>query len=224
MKNAIVKLDEVLLDEELYPRRKESWVTAYGYSQAMKAGSKFPPIVVANHKGKKYLIDGWHRMQAYRKNGVEYADAEVFKAKDRTEMYIEAVRRNATHGRPFTFQERVGIIDKLGKMNVSNETISKIVGIQIEKMESIKIERITNTVTGKTVILKSPMKHFSGHVIQNGEAEVQEQITGVRSQVQLIDMVTNMLEEGAFDMDNPAVVKCLERLSDMLDTKLKITA
>ena len=61
-----VKLNEVFFDEELYPRSKYSWQTAYDYAQSMRVGAKFPPIILALFNNKKYLVDGKHRIEALK--------------------------------------------------------------------------------------------------------------------------------------------------------------
>ena len=61
MKKAIktkVDLNEICFDEELYPRSQYHWAVAYDYAQSIRAGSVFPPIVLAMYKNKKILVDG----------------------------------------------------------------------------------------------------------------------------------------------------------------------
>lgn len=221
MKDAIVKINDLVLNEEMYPRMKQSWVTAYDYAESMKTGTKFPPIVVAKFNKKQYLIDGWHRVQGYKTNGVEYTEAELIKVKNMAEMFIEAVKRNMTHGRPFSFQEKVSIIDKLEKLKVDKGAISHIVGVTIEKMEKITSERVTHTVTGETLILKSPVKHLMDQPIKNGDIETLSKITGVRSQVQLLDMVISMLKNNIFNLDNKDIMKKVEELQKTISLTVR---
>jgi hypothetical protein len=68
-----VRLDEINLDEDIYPRRTFSHKTVEHYVEALKGGAVFPPIVVqkvrdndGNGKEKLICIDGWHRVTAYR--------------------------------------------------------------------------------------------------------------------------------------------------------------
>jgi hypothetical protein len=66
-----VRLDEINLDEDIYPRKTFSHKTVEHYVEALKGGAVFPPIVVQkvrDNDGKEKLIciDGWHRVTAYR--------------------------------------------------------------------------------------------------------------------------------------------------------------
>jgi len=57
-KSQLLKIDELIFDEERYPRIKVGWLTAYQYAQAIRAGSIFPPILVGQlagtHEKNKY--------------------------------------------------------------------------------------------------------------------------------------------------------------------------
>jgi len=78
-----VKLNEVVIDEDIYPRLVErggkfiphiSQRTVEGYVEALKGGATFPPIVVQKVKEEKeggaqeklVCLDGWHRILAYQ--------------------------------------------------------------------------------------------------------------------------------------------------------------
>jgi len=63
-RTAVLAISELKLDKRLYPRIKIGWLTAYQYAQAMRAGSVFPPIMVGEYQGEKYVVDGWHRVEA----------------------------------------------------------------------------------------------------------------------------------------------------------------
>lgn len=78
-----VRLDEVSLDEDIYPRQNISKRTVESYVEALKGGAVFPPIEVQRvsiKEGRKtderlVCLDGWHRILAY-KDYNEQAKAE----------------------------------------------------------------------------------------------------------------------------------------------------
>ncbi len=53
-----VKIEDIIFDSDLYPRVKPNWVTIVDYKESMVVGSKFPPIILAIHQRKMYLVDG----------------------------------------------------------------------------------------------------------------------------------------------------------------------
>ena len=42
----IIPIKDIFFDETIYPRQSTWWATSYKYSEEMKAGAKFPPIIV----------------------------------------------------------------------------------------------------------------------------------------------------------------------------------
>lgn len=69
-----VRLDEVSLDNEIYPRKNPSPKIVDEYFESLKAGESFPPIVVqrlkyideGSEEVKTIIIDGLHRVEAYK--------------------------------------------------------------------------------------------------------------------------------------------------------------
>ena len=64
------KLEEISLDEDIYPRRHISNKTIESYVEALKGGAKFPPIevqqIIDGEAQKLICLDGWHRIVAYK--------------------------------------------------------------------------------------------------------------------------------------------------------------
>ena len=74
----LVKRSEIVFDEDCYPRDQSMDIIGYTYYESMKAGVKFPPIVVAQFEGKFILVDGWHRVEAHRRMKNDYIEVFLF--------------------------------------------------------------------------------------------------------------------------------------------------
>jgi transcriptional regulator with XRE-family HTH domain len=144
-----VRLDEINLDEDIYPRRTFSYKTVEHYIEALKGGAVFPPIVVQkvrDNDGKEKLIciDGWHRVTAYREY---YKDNNNGNAKDATivdailwkdtildkneyleELRIESARMNLKHG------------DRLSQEDLRYQLLKIVKERPIERLEGIVTE------------------------------------------------------------------------------------
>ncbi len=103
----MVKIEDLVLDNEIYPRLQVRYETVQKYKEAMRAGSVFPPIIVAQYKGELYLLDGWHRVEASKRLGAEKMQAILLKPKSKEEMFKKAVEYNTEHGRTLSTQEKV---------------------------------------------------------------------------------------------------------------------
>ena len=71
--------------------------TVQEYVEAMAAGAKFPPVIVFHDGTNYWLADGFHRLEAWKRNGVENVKAEV-KEGSRIDALKFAFSANNSHG------------------------------------------------------------------------------------------------------------------------------
>ncbi len=224
----VLDISELILDEELYPRVKTSWMTAYTYSQAMKMGDIFPPVVVGEMRGKYYLIDGWHRVQALQLLGIHEVKAIVKSVKTRKELFAEAVKLNVTHGKPLSIQDKVRIIDKLEEMGFDKEKISEIVKIPLDKLEKYKARTIT-LPTGKKIYLKAiTAKAVEKKLKSEGESvdveEVDQEIMNAPSVEHLLKQLIDLLEADLIPLGDNKIRELAVKAYHLLRERLELTA
>ena len=142
-----VRLDEINLDEDIYPRKTFSHKTVEHYVEALKGGAVFPPIVVQKVKdndGKEKLIciDGWHRVTAYREyykdnnnakdvtvvDAILWKDTILDKNEYLEELRIESARMNLKHG------------DRLSQEDLRYQLLKIVKERPIERLEGIITE------------------------------------------------------------------------------------
>jgi len=95
-----IQVEAVEFVKELYPRLKEDDAAIERYRAAIE---KLPPIVVARGR---VLVDGFHRWQAYRREGL--AEIAVVDLGNLTDIEIrrESITRNAAHGQQLSAQDK----------------------------------------------------------------------------------------------------------------------
>lgn len=118
-----VKVDEVKFIKELYPRFQLDNETINQYRQAV---DKLPPILITKDKR---LIDGYHRLTAYKLEGREEIEAEVFDSDDEKEIWLAAIRANTTHGRQLSMTEKKELSEKLYKKDFALEDIKDVLSV-----------------------------------------------------------------------------------------------
>lgn len=140
-----IKLSEIERDNKIYPRQQISQKIIDSYVEALRAGAKFPPIVVQKIKdGEKVriiVLDGYHRLEAHREykklEGVEHVnDVEVTFWKDQIldkkehfeELLAESANLNRKHGLRLDDDDLKSVCEKI----IENRPIEKLVGIQKE--------------------------------------------------------------------------------------------
>lgn len=124
----------------IYPRKVDD-STVKQYAQAMRFGNIFPPIVVAKLSSKIILVDGQARILATKK---PFIQAKIIYLNSEDEIYIEAVKLNSLHGKPFTQDERKQIATILSKnMKLDLGLISQIINIPVDELQFVNnIEKI----------------------------------------------------------------------------------
>ena len=107
----IVKLpiNKIIIPQGLLPRIfgvNEEKVEEY--AEAMENGAEFPPIKVWEKLDGTYqVIDGVHRISAYRKLGKEYIEAEIIHGiEDEVDFMEWAIRENLKHGLPLSREDK----------------------------------------------------------------------------------------------------------------------
>lgn len=111
-----IKTADVRFVKELYPRLREDDAAIERYRAAI---DRLPPIVVARGG---VLVDGFHRWQAYRKEGIETVPAEDLGDLTEGEILKESVRRNASHGRQLETKDKRRMADMLWRQGTRDES------------------------------------------------------------------------------------------------------
>lgn len=107
MNQITISVDDVEYVKELYPRLKPDDSTIERYRNAI---GNLPPIVLARGR---VLVDGYHRWQACRREGVaEIAAIDLGNLAD-AEIFRESITRNAAHGFQLTTGDKKLLAAKL---------------------------------------------------------------------------------------------------------------
>jgi|TARA_Y100000034_G_scaffold40209_1_gene49571 hypothetical protein len=227
-----VPINEIFFDEDLYPRTHYNWQTAYDYSQSMKTGSKFPDIVLAIFNRKKYLVDGKHRIEAYKLLKQGEIKAVIHIGWNKRRIYTEALKANISHGRMLSPYEKRLAVQKLLELKYSNKDISKFVQVPLEKLENFVAKKAVVTLTGASteeaaesamemaqVVLKSGAGHLSGQELTPNriiEVENVQRNWNMHSQIDLLNQVIDLLENNLLDRKNPKVIGLYNNLKKII--------
>jgi len=211
----IIPINKVKIEAETYPRVSTDWITCARYYNALKAGAKFPAIVVAEVNEEYFLIDGAHRLKAFKGNKETHIQAEIVKNLDKKQIYLEAVKYNIQHGRQFSTQEVTKICITLEKWNMSQDQISEIVRIPSDKITAFVAKRMTRiTETQEEIALKAPLRNLSEFDLET--MPNQNRITGT-SQIQMLDALLKMIKNGWIDRKNKLVMGKLGSIHRLLE-------
>jgi len=144
-----MKVSNLVLDEDVYPRQNISHVTVSAYKEALLGNAKFPSILVQRIRDvdgseKTIILDGVHRFLAYKEAGLELI--EVFCWKDDVldkkeclnELRLEAALRNIQHGDRLTLSDRCFQARRIVELNpkIENELLAAKFGVTTKTISS----------------------------------------------------------------------------------------
>ena len=210
-----MKVVELHLDFNLYPRFKvDSYHTAE-MVESLKAKVNFPPIIADSTS--KRVIDGFHRVYALQHLYKEKAEADVILRKYPSEsaMYEEAMRLNSTHGRNLTSYDKAHCILRGRELGLTDEHIAKALHITRDRITSLIHDRWTADAT----VLKRTVSHFAGKTLTKEQKDFIPRAGGM-DQLFYINQVIALLKTDSIDWKREKVRVALEELFEVLQGAL----
>uniref|UniRef100_A0A6M3LWI5 Uncharacterized protein n=1 Tax=viral metagenome TaxID=1070528 RepID=A0A6M3LWI5_9ZZZZ len=188
----------------------------------MKAGVKFPPINIGTIKTAEdpealYLIDGLHRLKAYKMLDVKEVEVEIKHYESFNEAFHDSVRRNITHGQPFTAYEVAGVIKRLLEEGRDLVYMATLLQMTLDDVKKFIDERLVEVEENVYEVVKEPVRSVKHRITSSKIAEEQRGLTGI-SQIKLVGDIVKIIEIGLLDVDNKKLMNRLENLYDLLKT------
>ena len=129
-----IPLDKIIIPQGLLPRIfgvNEEKVEEY--AEAIENGAEFPPIKVWKKPDGTYqVIDGVHRISAYRKLGRQYIEAEIVEdIQDEIDFMERAIQENLKHGLPLSREDKREDARRLYLKGRKPESIAKLFKVSL---------------------------------------------------------------------------------------------
>jgi len=231
MRGQVTKLplDELVEDTKLYPRVDVDTTHVSSLCEAMRQGQKLPPIIV--DKRSRRIVDGFHRVRAWRRvYGAEAPpiEVELVDYADEAAILIDAVRRNAAHGRVLDSQDKIRIVRMMSNAGIAVTTIAETLHVTTDTAKALyaKVAEIeqhpaypADTHVETYVPLKASVSHFAGRTMTPEQAEAHKSAPGT-SYMLLVRQLQQGLEFGLVDDSNTTLREALVGLRTALDAYL----
>jgi len=101
----VLNLGAIVLDPKLQSRTETNEQTIEDYSDAIKLGDEFPPLLVYFDGTHYWLVDGYHRYHAHKKAGKAGVTCDVVNGTF-TDAVLKAASVNSTHGMRRTYADK----------------------------------------------------------------------------------------------------------------------
>ena len=130
--NKVLNVGALVLDQKLQSRTEINEQTIEDYSDAIKLGDEFPPVLVYFDGVHYYLTDGYHRYHAYKKAGKVSILCEVVNGTFR-DAVLHATGVNSKHGMRRTHADKrkavMTLLDDFEWSDWSNAEIARQCGV-----------------------------------------------------------------------------------------------
>jgi len=220
--NATMSLSDLIVDYDLYPRAAVDATHVSQMRDAFRAGVVLPPIVA--DADSKRITDGFHRRRVWAAElGEEAEVAVVLKHyKSEAEMFLDALRLNASHGKALTPFDRARCALKCRKYRVGIKTIASAMGMSVETVKAIgegrvaKVKGASKADHGSDVALKRTIEHMSGRTLTDGQHDANKRLSGMR-QVFYVNQVLLLIENDLIDTDDATLMDAIAKLQQAID-------
>lgn len=102
---SFISINDIYVDSALQTRVRMNEVVTQEYTSLMLDGVKFPPVVLFDDGKRKYLVDGFHRLNAAKRAGKQSIEVEVHMG-DKYSGFLYSLKANATHGLQRTNEDK----------------------------------------------------------------------------------------------------------------------
>ena len=207
-----LSIEQIIVDPALYPRERVYAANVMALVHAIEAGETLPPIVVGKRDKAFVLLDGAHRLEAYRVL-VRKDVAVIVSGVPPKEFFAEAVRLNAAHGLRLTEAEKISAADRLQDMGYRDAAISRIVMMPVDPIRKGLEGRATRPAVTrqkahvpKVTALPVPAPHLSQISVP----------TGIDEQIVVIGRAYTLVKSGNLDLRSPRLLEVLRWLKSAL--------
>jgi hypothetical protein len=218
MTTQTVEVSSLVRDMNLYPREHVNAQTISDYTEAMRAGAVFPPIV-ADKKSRR-IVDGWKRTAAALRFAGPGALVEVeFRTySDEGALLLDAIRLNALHGESLKHQDWYRCVILCEQLKISDSKIVGALNITMEKFRAISAQRVHRDEEGTAIVAA---KNSSLHLISQGKSITSRQVTALAhvggvSQTAIINQVIRLIEGRLLNKSDERSMSALEKLYGLL--------
>lgn len=212
------KISRLKLDYNLYPRHRIDRYHVGKMKQAILAGATMPPII-ADAKSKR-VVDGFHRVEAYKAMQNTLIPVIFKKYRIEAEMFIDAMRLNAAHGRSLTPYDKASCIARADELKIDPQSIITALNMTRERYDELKKTRLAEYKL-EPVALKTSTSHLAGEKLTEEQSQYNIKAGGL-NQGFYINQVIAMLECDAVDWENERVTSGLRKLYELLEKVIKV--
>lgn len=210
---AEVRIAELIFDATLYPRHEVDSHHVRELADAIRAGATMPPIIA--DRVSKRIVDGVHRCNAVRRVHGDEAKAAVEwrKYKNDGELFVDAARLNAGHGRRYSPFDIVRIRHVAEGLEIDPAYLAANLSMTVERLGKLEITKTAIGPTGGLQPIRRAVSHMAGQQLTETQAKGAERMGGM-SLLYYANQIMTAVEHDLLPVDN---VRLMDRLVELVE-------
>ena len=212
-----VAIETLVLDYALYPRSGVDDIHVADMAEAIKAGAVLPPITV--DATTKRVVDGFHRIAASKKQGHTHIKVNFKQYENEADLYLDAVRLNAVHGKKFSHFDQAGIIAKASELQIDPEIAANAMHISKERFSELILKKTGQDGQGRLVPIKHSTDWLAGREISETQRKGLAKAGGMPAPWYARQLI-HLLQSDLVDWTNPGFVAVAAELAGLLEAGL----
>lgn len=207
-------LSALIFDFTLYPRGGVESHHVSEIEAAIRSGAVMPPLVI--DKISKRLADGFHRGKALiRIHGEDHEVDCVEKTyKTDADLFLDAMRYNASHGRALTQHDKAHCLLLAEKLSIDRATVAHALNLTTEYMGELMSSRV-GSISGRPIALKKTISHMAGRELSPAQVSANDKLSGM-NQLFYVNQLITLIESNLLDISDDNLMNGLERLQRLL--------
>lgn len=208
-------ISELVFDYDVYPR-SELDTQHVGYiAEAYRAGQHLPPVVICGKSRR--IVDGFHRCKALlRIHGKEAAvDCIEKHYKSEADLFEDAIRYNAPHGRRLSTHDRVHCMLIAERLSLTVDRVAAVLCMSLEAAKELTVDRTAVGSNSLHVPLKRTVRHMAGQTLTEKQEQANDRLSGMQ-QVFYVNQVITLIESDMLDTTNEQLMERLAALAKLI--------
>lgn len=209
-----LKLSELVLDFDLYPRPSIDSEHVKGMVEAEKAGTTFPPILV--DKRSKRVVDGFHRYRKQQRvHGLDATITAVLKSyKTEADMVEDIIGLNAQHGKKLSPYDHARCLLIAKRVNLSDTRLAGALHVPVKKLGELRVNKLATT-NGTPLAVKQTIAHMAGKKLTRKQAAANEKLGGMRA-LFYVNQLVLLIESDLIDTTDEKLEAGLKHLGKLI--------
>ncbi len=213
-----IPIADLILDYDLYPRTQINGMHVKDLCDALEAGAELPPVIA--DKKTKRVVDGFHRVTAFKREGRESIPVVWKTYKSDAEILLDSIRYNSIHGQKFSHYEIVRVFGKARSLGVDPEMVANAAHITVSRLNQLLELKTASNEKGNLVPIKRTLSSWRGKRI--GKKQVEGNIfAGGQHALFYINQVINILENDLADFKDEKFIQAILKLKELIKVKIR---